>query len=519
MSEFSIITSQMAQFSAEAEHRARLAPAPPFPANQMGEKRKTARRAKCDRDFWKFDTTYFPPAVHSFYAAPAEFHRNLLQYCLLPGVDIVLAPRSHAKTQYAKKILVWQLLTGQITVAGVYSETLPKAQNLLGDIARIIAKNPRIQYDYDISITENNADQFEFHNNGKYRTLASFSEGRSLRGYGAGFSRPEFLLADDIETQQSSFGAEQVEWRVRKLAESYASLEPERGNVVVLGNNFHINSATNRLLTDYRNGLLPHRWRVHSYSAWDGKPLWAAAYPADSEFRLREMLGALDEADWQGNYQMNPIPPDGNLFRREYYAEWQTLPTDVRTVIYCDPNLSLKQKGDSTGIVAVGYSAATKKFYVVDAVCKSFSDPNKLLDTVFGMATKLILKQIPLHGIAFDGNVTQESTWTAFVRNYAIQHNSPIRRIEYKRFSIDALSKNAQLIYTAGDLLFPPNFGMATEGVKFLTQFFAFSGKNKNRADDAPDAVIGAIEYLHERRAVRHTGTARPTINVTTSDF
>ncbi len=389
------------------------------------------------------------------------------------------------------------LLTGRIHIAGVYCETLHKANNLLRDVASLIADNPRILYDYEPTFHEINTDQFEFSLAGesKKRYCAAFSEGRSVRGYTRVFARPQFLLGDDIETLDSPMGETSIQWRLSKIAESYKSLTSD-GVFLVLGNDFSEKCALHRLRLEAEEGLLPNRWRVHIYPAWteDG-PLWGARYPAKNISELKEMIGVRDESDWQGNFQQNPIPPDGFIFPRlDPLPTWNEIPPDARGIIYCDPNLSLKDKGDTTAIVSLLYSPTTDKFYLSDFICRSFRDSNILLDSLFSMKT------IDHRAIGFDGNVSQESTWTMHVRNWCKIHNIPFPRIEYRRYRVDELAKNIQGTWNECRILLPPWITKTKEGKTFLAQLFAFTGKSSNHKDDAPDALICAYEFIHERK-------------------
>ncbi|MEM4626455.1 MAG: PBSX family phage terminase large subunit [Candidatus Bilamarchaeaceae archaeon] len=184
----------------------------------------------------------------------------------------------------------------------------------------------------------------------------------------------------------------------------------------------------------------------------------------------------------------------GNVFLKDYYQEYDYLPNDIKSVIYVDPNLSLKGQGDTTAITHLGYSAKTNNYYVIDAICQSFSDSNDLLNAIF------LLKLPNTIGIAFDGNVSQESTWTNLVRNWSKQHDSPFYRIEYKRYKVDDLSKNIQLTWNEKRILFPAGFRSTMNGKIYTSQLFAFTSKKAGNLDDAPDSLICAYEYLHERK-------------------
>jgi len=183
----------------------------------------------------------------------------------------------------------------------------------------------------------------------------------------------------------------------------------------------------------------------------------------------------------------------GYIFKSVYYSEFDYIPSDARGVIYCDPNLAKKGKGDTTGIVKLLYSASTSKFYISDFYCRSFSDSNELLDII------LKLRDDNCRLIGFDGNVSQESSWTQHVRNYCSINKQPFPVIQYKRYRVDEIVKNSQWVWREGSVLFPPNFRTTEDGQRAIAQILGFAGKKHSaEKDDAPDALICGIEFLQE---------------------
>lgn len=196
-------------------------------------------------------------------------------------------------------------------------------------------------------------------------------------------------------------------------------------------------------------------------------------------------------------------PELGHIFRPEFYDEYDFAPDDIRSVIYCDPNLSIKGKGDTTAITELGYSARFNQYYILNAVCRSFADSSELLNTVL----KMKQDSRTAISIGFDGNVSQESTWTNLIRSWCKDHNAPFPVVEFKRYRIDDLAKNAQLIWSEGKIKFPLMFKERIENKDYITQVFSFKGKKKGNPDDAPDSLIGAFEMLHERKLVRSSSS------------
>ncbi|MHC1736876.1 MAG: hypothetical protein AB9882_02560 [Ignavibacteriaceae bacterium] len=478
-----------------------------FSEKEKSKENQQKRIAKALANFSYFDKTYFPPELYGDgYHKPNKMLTAIAGITDTLGYHLFLGPRKHGKTVTAKKLLIYLLVRGKVKTAGTYAETIPKSSNILKDIGLLLDKNSRIKYDFGIEIIEFNSDQLVFtvKNSVKgYRTIAAFSEGRSVRGYSRLFDRPEFLLGDDIETLGSSFSKEAVQLRIDKLVEAYSSLS-EKAIFLILGNDIVQGCAMHQLRLMYEKKLLPQNFYMYVYKAFDKFPLWKEKYPCKTEAEMRALIKPLGEADWQANYQQNPVPPEGVFFKRENYHEYEALPDDARGVIYCDPNLSKKGLGNTTAIVAFLYSAKTDHYYVERARCKSFSDSNVLLDSILEMKSERI------YGLAFDGNVTQESNWTNNVRNYCRINNIPFPRIEYMRFHVNELAKNTQMIYADNKILFPKHFSQAPEGETFLGQLFSFSGEKASGNDDAPDALICAVEYLHKRKITR--GTSQPTV-------
>lgn len=177
-------------------------------------------------------------------------------------------------------------------------------------------------------------------------------------------------------------------------------------------------------------------------------------------------------------------------FKTKFYTD---LPSDIRGVIYCDPNLAKKGQGDTTGLIKLYYSNHTQNYYVTDFICRSFSDTNELIDKVLAM------KSDNCRIIGFDGNVSQESTWDMHVQNYARIKQIPAPIIQFKKYKVDELSKNAEVLYSSSRILFNPELRFTDDGKRAFAQIYGFQGKkNSKEKDDAPDALICGIELIYD---------------------
>lgn len=497
--EFSGLEIAMEQFADDIERRKLMEPAKPFSPVQMTAEAKKMRLTAGKRDFWAFDGFYFTPDMYSDgYSKPAPYHKTIIRHMQQPGVDIETGPRKHAKTVTSKKGFVWLMLT-KLKFAATMSSTLPVSRNILADVCELL-HNERILYDFGIDFIEENSEQITFRITGGrgLKRIIALSEGRSAKGATFGFARPQLILIDDIETLQSPLGTEQTEKRIAIISEAFQSMSND-GSIIVLGNNFDERCFINRLLTEQNDGILDKNWRIHRNPAWDGKkPLWPQRYPAKSESELKIMVKCRTDAEWESEFQQNPIPPDGFIFKRlNPLPIWDHIPEDAKGVLYCDPNLAKKSKGDSTAILSYLYSAKEDCRYITEFACRSFADSNDLLDRVFSM------KNIAHRVLGFDGNVNQESTWTNFVRNWCVIKKQPSPYIKYCRYHVDELAKNVQALWNEGKIKLPPWIITSDEGKRALAQLFSFAGKKANRADDFPDGLICSEELLNERGLCR----------------
>lgn len=492
------IDAAIEDWIARYEAQFRLRQIEPLPSGKREE-----RRQRVERDFWFFDRTYFPQELYrQGYAKPAVFHRKIVEIAQKPGVQVILGPRKHGKTATLRKLLLWELLTGRKQFVGVMSEDIAVAQSWVRFLI-VFLRYGRIRQDFHVQFDRMAMDELQVEIDGKMRIVKAFSLGRSVRGQMELLERPEKIYADDVETWDSSFSTEAVQRRLEKLSEAYQSMA-DGATLVVLGNNFHRKGLMNQLLEQQKQGVLHSGWQVHVFRAWErGKPLWRARYAARSEEELKRLVAARDEADWQGNFQQNPIERAGFFFRREYYQEAE-VPRDVRGVIYVDQNLARKGKGDTTAMTYFAYSPRQDAFYVVRARCRSYRSVEELFSDLMSMWDE------KCRGICLDGSVAQESHWSEHLRQFAQRYGEQARifrhLVEFRRYKVDEVATAFQLIWNNRRVFFPVGFSETEEGRRYLDQVFAFEGKKAGKTDDAPDSLICAFQFLIEKRLSRRYG-------------
>lgn len=499
----------------QEELRRKMQSAPPFTVYKSQEEEKQKRVTACVNNFWVFDKIYFPKENYQDYAVPGKFHHDILALAMQTDkmAHVIAGPRSHAKTAMFKKFLIWALIFGKRRYLQLASETLMTPVAFILDVMDYIHLNERLNFDYQIDFIEGSQEKLFIRTdqNPRGTFLDILSQDRSSRGKNRGlFLRPDFILITDFENETSSLTDDSIAKRLQRLNEMRTSLADD-GTLVWEGNNFSTKCAMNQLLKEQEANILSPNIRLHSYKAWDEhrppkqRSLWPQKYPAQSESELKNLLKPRDNNDWAGNFQQSPREVSGDIFPMEFYHE-SPIPDDLKAIVFCDPNLALKGKGDTTAVCCLGFSVSQMKFYISAARCKSYADSNELLKDLLNLYLSEKERGVSIFTIGFDGNVNQESTWTNHIINFSRINNALFPHVEFRKYHVDDLIKSVELDWKQDKFNFPPGFRQSKEGRRFSEQLFDFAGKKAKKKDDAPDALVSAYELLHEFGAVRFFG-------------
>lgn len=481
-----------------------LQPVKPFPPQQCNDDAKEKRLHRCAEDYWYFDKTYFPPEAYDDYAAPGKFHKELISIAGNSDkkAHILHGPRESGKTITYKKHIVWLTLFGKRKFIAIGSSVLLVPQAFLLDIIYMLENNDRIAFDFDLKWIEKSTEKIFIRNmhNPRGTFILALSEDRSARGKQRMFSRPDFIYVTDFENTKTSFTKEAVMKRIETLNEMRTSLS-SKGTLVWEGNNLDINCAMNKIKTESEDGSLSPEFQYHHFPAWDDardpKNIWHSKFPASTESELKKLMKPMDDFDWLSNFQGSPQFRSGKIFPKDYYQEADA-PSGLQSVIYVDPNLSLKDQGDTTAIVNLAYDPRTDNYYITSGRCKSYSASNHLLDDLLSMWIVERLSPTDVITIGMDGNVAQESVWANNIANYTSIKKMPYPNVKFKKYNVDALATNFEDKWKARKVFFPVGFSKTEEGQLFTRQVFSFVSKKNNKKDDAPDTLICAYTLMVE---------------------
>ncbi len=278
-------TESMEKLRAEVKAEAFLAPSEGFTGDDATLNQQIKRMQRAEKDFWYFDTVYFPPEAHrQGYSKPGHLHRRIVASVEVPGIHWHLAHRDLAKTAYGLKVMIWKMLTGQAPICGTYAEDLRKARLLMSAVEFVVTNNPRLSGDYKLSVVQSSLDMLTIRSDTTSRTMyvSPFSPGRSVRGNNVHMDRPDFILADDLETSASSFKEEANTQRLDKIIEAWKSMRTG-GTMLMLGNNLHPKCLANKLLKEAEDGI--ERDHVYIYPNPDWSHGQCLAREVPSNFR------------------------------------------------------------------------------------------------------------------------------------------------------------------------------------------------------------------------------------------
>lgn len=362
------------------------ASAKPFPVDKAAQKARKARAAK-DLDF--FNRTYFPhyftkpsSRLHKYFAEryPAMINRA----CETGEGDkeANAAPRGNAKsTTGTFGLPLWAAAFRKRKFALIVSETRSQAESFLSFIKIELETNERLQQDFPELVGEGpkwTSDQIITRNGVKIQAAGA---GQKLRGLRHGNCRPDLVIVDDLENDESVESPEQR----RKLENWFFKALMKIGQpdtvFIVVGTILHYDSLLSRLLV--KPGWKGQKFKAvmkwspatKRWEEWEqifadisqGKE--AAEAAADNYFEAhREEMLRFTEVLWpemepyyylmkmrvsdgpayfESEKQNEPLNPEDQVFLEEWIQFWDDLQPDFTGIMHAgavDPSLGRQNK-------------------------------------------------------------------------------------------------------------------------------------------------------------------------------
>lgn len=323
------------------------------PVESENDKIKRIERLK--KDFAEFSKFYFPNyCTHDF--APWQ----------LKGVNKVIKSdriyfcraiaREHAKSViYGLFLPAFEMFNGRMRNMILCSRTFDNACELLMPLMLNLEANPRIIADF-----------------GKQKGIKNWADGKfitkdgvSFRALGAGQNprgsrneeaRPDFILVDDIDSDEEAYNQKRIDkkykWLERALFPSMSLKGTKRFGVI--GNIISKESVVvkaSRVADDFQ--------RIDILDK-NGKPSWGRYAMSDVNYMLSKMSYAAGQAE----YFNNPIN-EGTVFKDLTWAKVPSRKSFKFVVHYGDPAPSNKENKDGCQKAVVEVGEKNGVFYII----------------------------------------------------------------------------------------------------------------------------------------------------------
>lgn len=277
----------------------------------------------------------------------AQHHKQITEHLeALERGDIdrlmIFMPPRHGKSELAsRRFPGWYLgrhPDKQIIAASYNSEL---ASDFGREVRNIVA-SPEYNRLFDVRLSQDShaANRWHTDRGGMY---VAAGVGTAITGRGAHIG-----LIDDPFKDQEEADSEVTRDRVYSWYTStfYTRLMPG-GGIALIQTRWHDDDLAGRLLNDEKGD----EWTILELPAMkDGAALWPEWYPIETLERIKSVLPA---RQWNALYQQNPIPEDGDFFKREWWHWYAKAPKHLNVYITHDDGVT-DGDGDPTEIYVWG---------------------------------------------------------------------------------------------------------------------------------------------------------------------
>ncbi len=312
---------------------------------------KQRRIKKLKANYADFFEYYLPQYATS---KTANYHKKAAKLISDPISFLIFEVyRSGAKSVHATiGIPLWLMFTGEMSYMLLIGENNDKADELLSHIQLQLEGNQRIINDFGKQHKFGSWAEGDFstENGTSFKALGL---GQSPRGTRNEEKRPDFIVADDLDTKQRCKNPkrvrEAVEWIMEDL---WGTMDVGKQRFILANNRIHKNSILANLAKIFKNinkklkaeGLKQtfHHIKVNAVKDLKSfEPTWKEKYTAD----YWKALFARGTRKFKREY-MNDPQEDGAIFKHEFIQYKKILPLNQYDALCFYGDLSYKDKGD-----------------------------------------------------------------------------------------------------------------------------------------------------------------------------
>lgn len=450
-----------------------------------GEKKKRIQRLEANPEEWfKY---YFPNFATS---EPAQFHKKATRRLTINKrwFELRMWSRELAKsTRAMMEILYLSLAKKELKNILLVSNSLDNAVRLLSPFKRVLESNRRIINDYGVQerIIGWSENEFTTKSGVSFRALGA---GQSPRGMRNDNYRVDFILIDDIDTDEECRNQKRIKDKFKWIQEALIPTVSVSGNyrILICGNKIAKVCVVSlaESLADYVNQV--------NIRDKNGKSSWPQK---NSEADIDRILNLISYISAQKEYFNNPIS-EGTVFTEMHYKKMQPLKAYKWLVCYTDPSFKDSKKNDYKATVLVG--RYKDEFHVIKAFCEQTSTAN-MIEWHY-IISDFVRDRVPVYYL-MEANFIQDTLIQEFFK-HSVEKNTkviPLKPDERKKDNkfhrieslLEPLNRNGKLWLNEDEAVNPH--------MKRLDEQFLALEPGSSAHDDAPDAVEGAVYAINNK--------------------
>lgn len=398
----------------------------------------------------------------------------------------IAAPREHAKSVWFTLIYVlWCILFKKKSFIVIISDTKDQAEEMLGNIIEELETNPLILEDFGqlVGYFPPRAKDKKKWTASDITTLSNITVKASgikskMRGMRKSEMRPDLIILDDVENDESVNNQEQRDKLKNKFNKKVLNLGSKDTEVKIIGTILHFDSLLKSLLDKPRKG-----WITKLYTALkpDGQPLWPEWWSLE---RLDEKRHDIGSMAFEQEFMNNPLDATAQIIKPVAYKNEPLDPNMLTCYAWVDLSSKDKEINDYTAMVTVGVHKVDGLIYVVMPERIKTADIYEQLDMIYGQYARFRHERI-----GFEDNAYQAMLAPVIQREsapggrYAGKYLPLVGKTTIKDKVTNA--KSIAAFIENGTIVFNDSYQ------DFIAELVQFP---KSAHDDWVDAFVGAVK-------------------------
>jgi len=507
-----------------------------------GREPRENRKKQGAEDLEYFGKTYFP---HYVYAPCSAFHKYMCKkYADLVNTAetkgkgdraVDAAPRGNAKSTWICLIfIIWCIAYKKRKFALIISATNTQAEDFINFIKTELEINEYLKQDFPEMCGEGpvwKSDTIVTRNGAKIRGAGA---GQKFKGVRHGNKRPDVVVVDDLENDESVESAEQRKKLERWFFKALMKIGQKDTVYIVIGTILHYDSLLSNLFrqpgwkgkifkaiitksisrlwerweeifSDISQGqkeseaLADDFFKQHEAAMLAGtKVLWPEV---EDYYYLMKMRVSEGPAYFESEKQNEPINPEDAVFLEEWFTDWED--ADLSGALHvgsCDPSLGKRNKRSDPSAIIAGVMKDSILYLTIADIEKR--QPDKIMTDLLLHHQRTPFDKLRIEAIQFQEffarqfeKIAHSGGQTINIDEYMPNTDKDLRIVRLQPWI-----KNGWIRFKKGMY-------------ELKRQLVYYRPKGKGGHDDGPDALEALLSLCESGLVKAVTITSEPTKN------